>query len=117
MYGDIGEIKMKDFIVEAADSILELADVFNNPIGYASVAVAVVAGILLCKFAKPKALFICACACLACAMLGLGLATLSPAVECLWLPLFFFPFFAVTFLFWLLKLIVEHIRNRARDNA
>ncbi len=103
---------MNDFVLEAADLIFELADVFNNPVGYASVAIAVVTGILLYSFAKPRALFICACVCLACALLGLGLAALSNVVEWLWFLLFFFPFVAGTFLVWLLRVIVEHIKKR-----
>lgn len=87
--------------------MLEVLDIFNNPIGWVAIAIAVMAGGIIWRFAKTKTLFIWACGCFVVAMGGLGLTYLSRSIEFLAVFLFFIPISATLFLIWLLKLIVK----------
>lgn len=87
--------------------MLEILDIFNNPIGWSAIAIAVVVGGIIWRFAKTKALFIWACGCFVVAMCGLGLAALSGSITFLPFFLFFIPLSATLFVIWLLKLIVK----------
>ena len=98
------------------ETIVVLLDIFDNPVGIASVIIALILGAIMCRFAKLKTLIFCVCICLSIAVLGLVSCIVGNTPDYLWVPIFFLPFFVVITICCILKLIINIIKKRSDNN-
>lgn len=100
---------MIDNIIE---TLIVLLDVFNNPIGISAVIIALVFGMILCRFSKLKTLIMCMLAFLLLTVIGLLSCIASNTPDYLWIPILCFPFFAILAIFSILKWLLIMMKGR-----
>ena len=97
------------------DIFVSILDIFNNPIGIVSLVMALIIGILMCIYGNRKNRIICVCSLLALSVLSILMCVVGNSPDYLILPIFIFPFFAITasifFAFELLKIFIKRNKN------
>lgn len=86
---------MKYNIVEILISILDVF-IFNNPIGITAVIIAFLIGILMCIYGNKKSRIVCVCTLLVLTIFSISICISGNSPDYLILPIFMFPFFAIT---------------------
>ena len=103
---------MKDSFLEVFEIIMTIVDIFNNPIGIASVIIAFILGGIMCRFAKLRTLIICVFSCFFIAGLGFLSCIVGNTPDYLWVPLFFLPLFVIMTVYCIIKLIINIARKK-----
>lgn len=98
------------------ETIITIFDIFNNPVGITAVVIALLIGILMCIYGNIKSRVICVCSLLVLAIFSIIVCIFGNSPDYLILPIFMFPFFAITLIIFIIYDFIRMLLGIKNNN-